>query len=167
MERVIFSLLAVLLSVRIGFAMSDRLKKRVEQLRLLISALEEAAALMKYRAVPTDELLRTLCGQPSLKGSEFLRLLGGEREQGAPLREAWRKAAKEAAYFSENDREILFTLGDRLGTTDPEGQLSLLSLSRTFAEKNLAEAEEAYRGKGLLIKKTAVLCGAAVGILIL
>lgn len=167
MERAIFSLLAVILSVKIGFMMSDRLKKRAEQLRLLISAFEQASELMKYRAVETDELLRTLCGQNSFKESEFLRLLGGERERGTALREAWQKAAEEAAYFSEDDRQILFYLGERLGTTDPEGQLSLLSLSRTFAEKNLAEAEEAYRDKGLLIKKTAILCGAAVGVLIL
>ncbi|MCM1334584.1 MAG: stage III sporulation protein AB [Bacteroides sp.] len=147
--------------------MSERLKKRVEQLRLLIGTLEECSALMRYRALPTDELIRALCARPALSGSAFLRLLGDETEGETALREAWSRAAEEAPYFSEDDRRILFYLGERLGTTDSDGQLSLFALCRTFAEKNLADAEEAYRGKGTLVKKTAILCGAAAAILIL
>ena len=165
MERAILSVLMILLSGRIGFTMAARLKKRTEQLRLLISMLEEMSALMKYRAVPTDELLKTLSKQPSFCDSEFLNAFRDERE--LPFREAWRAAAEKTASFSEDDRRILLHLGERLGTTDPEGQLSLFSTSREFAERGLAEAEEEYRAKGQLIRKVSLLCGVAVGILIL
>ncbi len=165
MERAILSVLMILLSGRIGFAMSDRLKKRTEQLRLLISMLEEMSALMKYRAVSTDELLKTLSEQPAFRDSEFLSLFSRERE--LPFREAWCVAVKKTVFFSEDDRRILLYLGERLGTTDPEGQLSLFSISREFAERGLAEAEEEYRAKGQLIRKVSLLCGAAIGILIL
>ncbi len=165
MERAILSVLMILLSGRIGFTMANRLKKRTEQLRLLISMLEEMSALMKYRAVPTDELLKILSKQPSFCDSEFLELFKRERE--LPFREAWCAAAEKTASLSEDDRRILLYLGERLGTTDPEGQLSLFSISREFAERALAEAEEEYRVKGQLIRKVSLLCGAAVGILIL
>lgn len=165
MERAILSVLMILLSGRIGFAMSDRLRKRVGQLRLLISMLEEMSSLMKYRAVSTDELLKTLSEQPAFRDSEFLNLFAGERE--LPFRRAWQNAAERTVFFSEDDRKILFYLGERLGTTDPEGQLSLFAVSREFAARNLAEAEEEYRGKGSLIRKASLLCGAAAGILIL
>lgn len=165
MERAILSVLMILLSGRIGFTMAGRLQKRTEQLRLLISMLEEMSVLMKYRAVSTDELLKTLSEQPSFCDSEFLALFGRERE--FPFREAWQKAAEKTTSFSEDDRRILLYLGERLGTTDPEGQLSLFSISREFAERALAEAEEEYRAKGQLIRKVSLLCGAAVGILIL
>lgn len=165
MERAVLSVLVILLSGRIGFAMSDRLKKRIEQLRLLISMLGEMSALMKYRAVPTDELLKTLSERSAFRDSEFLALFARERE--LPFREAWCAAAEKTSFFSEDDRRILFYLGERLGTTDPEGQLSLFAISREFAERGLAEAEEEYRAKGQLIRKVSLLCGAAVGILIL
>ncbi len=147
--------------------MSERLKKRTEQLRSLIVMLEETAALIRYRAERTDEIFRTLGAQNAFADFEFLKLLNEELERQLPFQEAWRGAAEKAPYFSDEDRGVLRLIGERLGMTDAEGQLSMLAVSREFAEKNLLEAEEAYRSKGALLKKTGLLCGAAAAILIL
>lgn len=133
----------------------------------MLAMFAEMSSQLRYRAVRTDELLRTLCGQSTLARSGFISLLGQELEKGSLPQEAWKCAAEECPYLDDGDRSILLRIGERLGATDTEGQLSLLALGTELAGKNLLLAEEESRVKGSMMKKTGLLCGAAAAIMIL
>ena len=64
-------------------------------------------------------------------------------------------------------RNALGLTGEQLGTTDIDGQLSMLTLSAGLAEKNLKEAREESSRKGRMTLCVWVLCGIAAGIMLL
>ena len=58
-------------------------------------------------------------------------------------------------------------LGDSLGQTDTEGQLSFLAMYEELIKKNLEQAAKMYAEKGRMYRSVGLLCGLAVGIMVL
>ena len=80
---------------------------------------------------------------------------------------SWCEAAHRAVFLNESDKNILIGVGEQIGGTDIEGQLSMLAMSKTLAEQNLLQAENEYRIKGRMLRTVWSLCGLAAGIMVI
>ncbi|MGN0656349.1 MAG: stage III sporulation protein AB [Ruminiclostridium sp.] len=167
MARLLAAAAVIIICTAVGMALSSALRLRCVQLKCMRSVFEEMATLIRYRAVRCKELMTELCGREAYSGFDFLNRLDTALKSGIGITEAWQTSARQARFITESDREILLSTGEQLGTTDIEGQLSMLTLSAGLAEKNLMEAREESTRKGRMTLCVWVLCGIAAGIMLL
>lgn len=148
--------------------MSARLKMRVNQLDKFISMLNEMEILIKFRAMRTCEIIKELSLQESFSDFLFLKKLSccitGENDD---INEQWKKVASEILFLTESDKWIVISVGEQIGTTDSDGQISMLRMNKSMAENNLCEAREDFRIRGKMLRTLWGLSGLAAGIMII
>ena len=79
----------------------------------------------------------------------------------------WRKALDGQRDIPIDERRILSRLGELLGTSDIEGQLSSIALLEDELMTVKERREENYRRRGKLFRSVGVLAGAMTGILVI
>lgn len=148
--------------------MSAGLKMRMLQLENLVNMLTEMEILIRFRALRTGEIIKELSAQESFRNFIFLNILNDcTDEPDCDISEQWQYALKRTVFFSDSDKRILLSVGEQIGSTDIEGQLSMLSLNKNLARRNLDEAERDFRIKGRMLRTVWGLCGIAAGIIII
>lgn len=140
---------------------------RVIQLRKFIAMLDEIAILIRFRAMRTREIIEEITGYNSLENFVFLDILDECLELEDDISKGWRTAAQRTTFLNSSDKDILLSVGEQIGSTDINGQLSMLELNRNLAERNLLQAEEEYRVKGRMFRTVWCLCGLAAGIMVI
>lgn len=149
----------------IGMMFSAGLKMRVHELKKIVLMFDEMSVLIRFRAVRTREMIEEISKHDSLNNFIFLNILVDRLEFEDDVNYVWKTAASRTAFLSEGDKAILMGVGDRIGSTDIDGQLSMLELSKSLAEQNLKNAEADYRTKGKMLRTVWCLCGIAAGIM--
>ena len=125
------------------------------------------SAKIRYRSVRLTELITETAGEGIYADCPFVKLLSENVRAGIPPAEAWESSAANAVFLGSRDRELLYSVGAGLGSSDTEGQLSMLALGSSMLQKALAEAENEYSRKGSTMLGVWTLCGIGAGILIL
>jgi stage III sporulation protein AB len=132
---------------------------REESLRELTRALQEMSLLIRHRALPVRDLFTELSRYEFFsKISEF-----GDLD----FREEWVEVTDTLTELTESERKIIKSIGLSLGTSDVEGQLSMLEVNAQLLTKHGDEAHEQYLKKGRLYRSIGVLAGLFVAILII
>lgn len=149
----------------IGMMFSAGLKMRVNELKKIILMLDEMATLIRFRAIRTKEMIEEIANHESFSNFIFLNILADCLELDDDINSSWRTAAARTIFLNEGDKAILMGVGEQIGGTDIDGQLSMLELSKTLAERNLLNAEDEYRTKGKMLRTVWGLCGIAAGIM--
>ncbi len=138
---------------------------RVHELKKIILMLDEMATLIRFRAVRTKEMIEEIANHESFSNFIFLNILVDCLELDDDINTSWRTAAVRTFFLNEGDKAILMGVGEQIGGTDIDGQLSMLELSKTLAERNLLNAEDEYRTKGKMLRTVWSLCGIAAVIM--
>ena len=81
------------------------------------------------------------------------------------LTSLWRRS--EEGELSQEEKKILAQLGTQLGTTDTQGQLSVLAVFNENIGSMIEKQTEKYAVKGKLCRSMGILAGAMAGILII
>ena len=140
---------------------------RVNELKKIILMLDEMATLIRFRAIRTKEMIEEIANHESFSNFIFLNILADCLELDDDINSSWRTAAARTIFLNEGDKAILMGVGEQIGGTDIDGQLSMLELSKTLAERNLLNAEDEYRTKGKMLRTVWGLCGIAAGIMLI
>jgi len=137
---------------------ASALKKRERLLLEITGLLENMAVQIKYRALPLGDLFETL------KGGEFINKVLEDKNPNR--REAWNNAINE---FSEltDEREILLMVGNSLGKSDIEGQISMLELNKKLLRARHKEASETSLKKGAMYRSVGLLMGLGLAIIVI
>jgi len=160
--KIITALFSIVAGTAAGLYFSYRLKKREESLNELTRALQEMALLIRYRTLPVNELFT------ELSRYEFIRNVGEvSKTDGTDFRRGWVTATDQLAELENGERSIIKSVGLSLGTSDVEGQLSMLEVNAKLLEKYGNEAREQYMKKGKLYRSFGVLAGIFIAILII
>lgn len=144
---------------------SAGLKMRVLELKKFVLMLDEMAILIRFRAIRTKEMIEEISNHESFSNFIFLNILVDCLELDDDINTSWRTAASRTVFLNEGDKAILMGVGEQIGSSDIDGQLSMLELSKTLAERNLINAEDEYRTKGKMLRTVWCLCGLAAGIM--
>ncbi len=147
--------------------MSAGLKMRVLQLRKFIAMLDEMSVMIHFRAIRAKDLIMEISRHESFGSFIFLNILTDCLELDDDVGASWKEATKRTFFLNESDKDILLCVGEQIGSTDIDGQLSMIAASRTLAEQNLVQAEDEYRIKGHMLRNVWSLCGLAAGIMII
>lgn len=116
------------------------------------------ALLIRYRALPVKELFQ------ELSRYEFIQRVS---EWGGAGRENWVSVANELTELEESERGIVKSIGLSLGTSDINGQLSMLEMNSQLLAKQIEIAHEQYMKKGRLYRSVGILAGLFVAILVI
>lgn len=164
MIRGVGLLLLLVTAALCGNSAAVSLEQRVRRLRKLELFCDAAASELKFLLPTVGELLTHLAARAEYAELGFLQAMAG-METGFP--ECWAAAVTTDKTLSAEEREILRTIGETLGSTELAGQLSALALCRErFAScRESAEADLLRRGR--LCRSMGLLTGIFLVILLL
>ena len=132
---------------------------REERLRELTQIVSQTALLIRHRALPMKELFH------ELSRFDFIRKV---REfGGTDFRNDWLTAADELLELQEEERGVVKSIGMFLGSSDVEGQLSMLEINSALLKQYGDEAHEQYLKKGKMYRTFGLLSGILAAILIM
>lgn len=148
-----------------GMLAAQRLSQRVMQLRLLIQLLNDMMNLLRYTLPTVGDLLLTLAAQPCYQTLFFLTD-AAETPSHAPFPDCWQRAL-ELHPLPQEEQTILLQVGNTLGSTDLDGQLSALSLCREQLQSLLLRAEAGQQSRSTLYRSMGLLTGLFLVILLI
>lgn len=146
--------------------MSLGMKKKLERLNLFRRMTDETATLIRYRSLTVREIFlmlkenRTYSDLLFLQNSDF-------SDKSRPVGEIWQESIDSDFTLSSEEKKLLIQLGRQLGTTDTQGQLSVISVFNESLDTMIEKQSEKYAVKGKLCRSMGILAGAMAGILII
>jgi stage III sporulation protein AB len=160
LTRIMAMILPIALGTGAGLYFSCRLKMREEALRELTQVLREMSLLIRHRALPVKDLF------VELSRYEFIAKISKNNDF-REFRENWVEACDELTELEKSEREILKSVGLALGTSDVEGQISMLEVNAQLLSKSCDEAHEMFLKKGKMYRSIGMLAGLFVAIMTL
>ena len=145
--NVFLSAITILFGTAAGIWFSKRLKERECFMSSVILLIKELTVQIKYTNSEIGSMLKAASQNEAYQNLLFVSSCTdiGENGDFHPL---WNDGVKKQPYLTSADRELLFALGERLGETDLDGQLSFLELTCEMLKKQQNEAAENYSRKG-------------------
>lgn len=161
-------LLAVLISSSyIGFLISDKYKKRVQDLKEIKKGLNIFETKIRYTVEPIADIFLEISNNSSVKIGEFFKEAAIKMKQ-LNAKEAWLQAVEVSKInITKEDKEILKGLGKLLGKTDLEGQISQIDLTSNFIDIQIEKAEKELAKNEKLYKTLGVVSGLALVIILI
>lgn len=146
--------------------MSLGMKKKLERLNLFRRMTDETATLIRYRSLTVREIFLML--KENRTYSDLLFLQNADfSDKSRPVGEIWQESIDSDFTLSSEEKKLLIQLGRQLGTTDTEGQLSVISVFNESLDTMIEKQSEKYAVKGKLCRSMGILAGAMAGILII
>lgn len=144
------------------------LKKRKALLEKTVSLIINIRVELSYRQEAILNLLSRISELSALQKLDYLSTCTEFVKKGEDFPSAWKKAIKESKCpYSKEEKNKLCSLGEMLGTTDTESQLTMLKLYEEYMKEFLNKAEKSQREYGRLSLVMGFLLGFAVFILAL
>ncbi len=163
------SILIIVSCTAFGLIQSALLQKRVQVLQTAVLLTDEISNHIRYLSSTLEELVESLCRQEKYQVFSFLPELKQQMCKGVSYPQACQKAF-EGWSFPGAAKEDFKTIRDLfciLGTTDTEGQLSLMADYHASFEEMAKAAQIRAKKYGSLYRTSGMLAGALVVILIL
>ncbi|MCM1299633.1 MAG: stage III sporulation protein AB [Firmicutes bacterium] len=149
-----------------GLYFSKRLKEREAVLSAVILLIRELTVQIRYTNSEIGKMLRSAAQNEEFKKLLFVTGCEEISEKG-DFHKSWRSGAAMQPYLNTKDRELLLSLGEKLGSTDLDGQLSFLEMTEEIFKERQKQAFSDYLNKGRVYRSVGVLCGLAAGIIVL
>lgn len=166
MIRVLGVMLIFFSAALVGMSMSVNMKKKLDRLALLRRMADEISTLIRYRSLTVREIITEL--RQSGMYSELHFLYGSDfKDRSRPVSEIWESTVLSDCNLSREEKTVLCNLGTQLGTTDSQGQLSLIAAFSAEIEEMYERQKQVYAVKGKLYRSMGILIGAMVGIMII
>ncbi len=152
-------------STYIGILISKQYTNRVKELNELKSALNVLKTKIRYTNAPLYSIFKEL--SDTCKGNVsnlFKNVCKNMKNNSAQI--AWENAVKtESLSLYKEDREALITMGNLLGKTDLNGQISEIELTEIFLETQLVDAQNQRNKNEKLYKTLGIVTG--IGIIVI
>lgn len=161
--------LAIIIAVTsfAGCYFSSALRTRLVNLKKMNFLIDEVIILLRYKASTVYEITDCLVRNERFANFDFLSNINSD--ENISFQQNWSNAVKAdpPSNLKTGDLEILADIGKNLGTSDIEGQLSLLSLQRAELETIILSAEAECERKSKLYRSLGVLAGAFISVMLI
>lgn len=148
-----------------GMFVSSSMKSKLDRLRLYRNMTDEIAAFIRYQSLTVREVMKKLSLNKAYSELIFIHADYGDKSR--PAFEIWNESLKMDRTIGSDERKLLSQLGEQLGTTDTEGQLSVIAVVNVRLEEMIKKQTEKYAEKGKLYRSIGILAGAMFGILVI
>ena len=163
-KLIIFTLIAAT-GAFVGISAADVLRKRRNTARRLHSLLTELAVMIRYRGLDLFDIVQRLRNNTEFSSLGFICSMPSEYSPELDFHDEWKRSVETDSLLTSDMKQILNELGSSLGTSDVDGQISVIDAAlekMTVLEKQL-EAE--YADKSRLYRSTGILLGIMTGII--
>lgn len=143
MIRLTGCLLIIIAGSLIGSAKSRALKDRTDRLKQLMRMLVQTSELIRYRRSTVGEIMAKLN-----EDQHFRKLL-------------------DSSDLLPQEKELLSDFLSELGTTDTEGQLSMIAMCSSRCSELIAAAKSEETAKCRLYEQLGFMCGAFIAVLLI
>ena len=148
--------------------MASNLSRRVHRIENSISLLGMLYDRLRFLQPPMTGLVAAVADMEQFSGTEYLQLCRSRMAQETPFPTAWRTALEESGpQLGQEHLEALLPLGEVLGCTDLDSQLTSIRHTVNLLENQLAGAREYREKHSKLYRSLGVLGGMAVAIVLL
>lgn len=149
----------------IGLYQSGKLKRREACLSEIVRFLEEFGVQISYRSLPVEQLIH----ETNRAESGFINLVDKKLSEikHNDWHSAWNQAVEETSELNKEDKELLFSLGSQLGSSDVSGQVALLEMNKNLFSRKLTEAIGENSKKGKMYRSVGVLAGLGIAVIII
>lgn len=162
----IMLIMIVLASMLIGILISKKYSKRVEELREIKTALNMLETKIRFTYEPLPEVFNQIASTTSQNiGEIFSKASFNMKDMVA--QEAWEKALEETNLnLNQEDLNILKKMGNLLGKTDADGQISEIRLTNSFVNMQINKAEEEKNKNAKMYRTLGTVIGLAIVIIL-
>lgn len=161
--------LAIIIAVTsfVGCYFSSALRTRLVNLKKINFLIDEIIILLRYKASTVYEITDCLAGNERFSDFYFLSKINSDNS--ISFQQNWSSTVHTMppSGLKDSDLEILADIGKNLGTSDMEGQLSMLNLQRAELESLIASAETECEKKSRLYRSLGVLAGAFISVMLI
>lgn len=164
--KLIGMIMIIMTTSLIGTGLSGSLSERAARLNVIDLMFDRIATLIKFRCMPTGEILRELSGDCSFSALTFLHNSLQYYESGDSFPRAWQKGVEADSSLKNDEKIILLSAGRSLGTSDCDGQLSMIEVFRQNINHLSDSAREESLKKGRLYRSLGVLAGVFISVML-
>ncbi len=167
--RYIFLILILTGSTSVGFLLSKKYTDRVKELKSLSNLITLLQNKIKFTHKPLGEILEEIVNVKENSGIIGIFSKTSQKLKNKKFEEAWNEAISEQRFFlnlNQEDITFLKTLGNVLGKTDVEGQMSEINQFQTILKVQIENAEEEKNKNAKMYKSLGTIIGLAIVIIL-
>lgn len=151
-----------------GMSLSLRLKRRRDYLYETVTFLTSAEIEIEYVSLPVFEILKKFQSSSGGKSLDFINNCINYCEKGEDFSAGWSRAVEASLLpMKKEEREKLISLGGLLGTSDTQGQRSILELFVKTFSLYCEKAEAEYEKYGRMIITVSGIIGMGIFIFLM
>ena len=165
MIKLIGAFLIIAAASYMGFAKSDKLKKRMNNLLEFKTALNLLENEIMFAKNPIDKAFCNIADISAL-GDVFRNMSDSMRENG--IKTAWKQSIElfaDKLYLKKEDVAVIEILANELGMSDAESQIKNVEYVRKLIHKQYEYAEYEYNNSAKMYRSLGVLGGLFAAIL--
>ncbi|WP_027624682.1 stage III sporulation protein SpoIIIAB [Clostridium lundense] len=146
MLKIMGSLLVLASSTTTGFILSERFKKRTNQLKEMERGIHQLQNEIIYTHTPLPEAFYNIYQKSSYPLNEFFKIVSDmlQLNEVDSVYDGFKKAfkkMKDSLDVNKEDMNVILNLGKTLGESDVEGQKRMFVLTLENLKKQILEAE--------------------------
>ncbi len=156
-----------LMSTGFGVYASHRMRTRFIHTQKLNALLADFSSHIRYQCTPLEDLLYLFAEHPNYTEFSFLQNISARFSTEIPPQMIWHESIADDPAITPRAKDIMYAVGNTIGTTDVQGQLASLELHRKQMEVLASELKENYRTKGELYQRLGVILGIMLAVILL
>lgn len=165
--KVLLLILIFGLAVYIGNLKAKKYIDRVKELTSIKSALNILENKIKFTQTPLDEIFKQIAKSNSeeniVKIFETMSKIRNEN-----IHKIWKNVINtHETNLNNDDKKILLDMGNILGATDVEGQVSNIRITTSFIDKQIQKAEEEKEKNVKLFRTLGIVSGLTIIIILI
>jgi len=155
------------LAVYIGNIKAEKYIQRLKELISIKTALNILENKIKFTQTPLKEIFKQIASSSSEKNiSSIFNTLS--KEQNSNIHKSWVKVInKTETNLNNEDKKILIDMGNILGATDVDGQVSNIKLTSTFLDRQIEKAEQEKEKNVKLFRTLGIVSGLTIIIILI
>lgn len=157
--------LLVLCGAGIGFLAAKTVRQEQTAAERCCQMLREWSVQMAFRCSTVQELLEQVKNESAYGMFSFPSAILESLSKNQTVQEAWKNALEHEKVFSQNLKQLLLPLGDELGQSDLDGQLSTLAQYQLHLEQWAQQHKEKSSMRQRLYFSLGILGGLMAAIL--
>ena len=147
------------LSARIGLIISKMYENRVLELKEFKNILNIIKTKIKFTYEPLAEIFKQISKDGKTEIEKIFGKMASQLEY-IQVREVWENCIQEADIsIKQTDKNVIKKLGNLLGQTDVEGQVSEIEVTQKFLDMQIEEAEEEKKKNQKMYKTLGIVFG--------
>lgn len=150
-----------------GFYLSKGLSEKLKRTENIRRMLDDISTLIRFQALTVYEIVENLSKNSTYSNLEFITYVKSSIRVDKPFYEIWQEAIYKDKMLSEKERHLLENLGNSLGSSDIDGQISSIDLYKNNAEILMNSARDEYVKKSRLYNSLGVLVGVFISIMLI